>query len=59
MLLRAVLAVEGCSNVFSGCFNRVFSWSFSMLSGLAFLTVFSPDCLHYFLVNVDGAKSLD
>ena len=59
MLLRAVLAGEGCSNVYSGWFNRVFSWSFSMLSGVVFLTVFSPDCLHYFLVNVYGAKSLD
>ena len=59
MLLRVVLEVKGCSNVFSGCFSRVFAWSFSMLSGLGFLTVFSPDCLHYFLVNVYGAKSLD
>ncbi len=59
MLLNAVLAVEGCSNVFGGCFSRVFVWSFSMLSGLGFLMVVSPDCLRYFRVNVDGAECLD
>ena len=37
MSIRPVLAVETCSNDFSGCFSSFFAWCFSMLLEVAFL----------------------
>ena len=58
-LSKRVLAVNGCSNVFSGCFSRFFAWSFSMLFSLRFLRwgLLGKDALK--LTGVDGVKTLD
>jgi hypothetical protein len=56
---NAFLAVEGCSNGFSGHFSRFFAWSFSMLLGLRFLAwgLLANGGLK--LTGVDGVKTLD
>ena len=58
-LNNAFLAVEPCSNGFSGYLSRFFVWSFSMLSEAAFLKwgLLAKMCLK--LMDVDGAKNLD
>jgi hypothetical protein len=54
-----VLDVNVCLKVFGGVFGVIFVWEKSMVSRWVFLVVGSPDCRHYSLGNVDGAKSLD
>lgn len=50
---------NSCLKFFEANFSVVFAWEKSMLSRGAFIVVCSPDEIHYSLVNVDGAKSLD